>query len=139
MILRLTRMDSSIDFPRLFSENGALLIVNDWLEDQDFALKQMATYTLTAAFAEIPKTHGVELLQAESVIRLAVVCQAMEDLTGVAETADSGLERSEAIGPGEMRELAEEIGRPGRARVLDAERRTGGNFDEETAGGAIAR
>jgi hypothetical protein len=35
--------DSSIDFPRLFNENGASLMLSDWLEGQDFALKQRAT------------------------------------------------------------------------------------------------
>jgi hypothetical protein len=39
MILRLTRTDSSIAFPLSFGENGAFLVLNDWLEDQDFALK----------------------------------------------------------------------------------------------------
>jgi hypothetical protein len=42
MILHLTRADSSIEFPRLFSENGAFLMLNDWLENRDFALKQGA-------------------------------------------------------------------------------------------------
>jgi hypothetical protein len=115
-------------------------MLTDWLEDQDFALKQRATDALTTAFSEIPKTHGVELLRAGSMSLLAVVCQATEELMGVAETADSGLERSEAIGPGEMRELVQAIGRLGLVDgVLDAERRTSDNFDEETADRAIAR
>jgi hypothetical protein len=140
MILRLARTDSSIDFLRLFSENSAFLMLNDWRKDQGLALKQMATGALTTAFEEIPETHGMELLRARFLGRLAAVCQAMKDLAGVAETADSVLEWAEAMGAGERRELVEEICRPGLMDgLLDAERRTGDDFDEKTVGGAIAR
>jgi hypothetical protein len=44
------------------------------------------------AFQEIPKTERMELLRAGFVSRLAAICQAMEGLAGVAETADSVLE-----------------------------------------------
>jgi hypothetical protein len=99
----------------------------------------MATEALTAAFEEILKTDGIELLQAGFLSRLAAVCQAMEDLAGVAETADSVLEWAEAIRPGDRRELVETIGRSGLADgLLGAERRTGDDFDEETLGRAIA-
>jgi hypothetical protein len=40
MILSLTHADSSIDFSSLFGENGVFLVLNDWLKDQEFALKQ---------------------------------------------------------------------------------------------------
>jgi hypothetical protein len=82
----------------------------------------------------------MELLRAGFVSRLAAVCQAMEDLAGVDETADSFLESTEAIGPGERRELVEPIGLSGLANgLLGAERWTGDDFDEETVGRAIAR
>jgi hypothetical protein len=55
----------------------------------------------------------MELLRAGFVNRLAAVCQAMEALTDVAETADSVLEWAKAMDPGERRELVEEIGRLG--------------------------
>jgi hypothetical protein len=92
MIHRLTHPDSSIDFPSLFGEKGAFLMLNDCQEDQGFALKQRATETLTTAFEEMPKTDEMELVRAGFVSRLAAVCQAMEDLTGVGETSDSVLE-----------------------------------------------
>jgi hypothetical protein len=103
------------------------------------ARKQKATEVLTTMFEEILKTHGIELLRAGFVSRLAAVCHAMEDLAGVAETADSFLEWTEAIGPGERRRLVEAIGRSGLADgLLGAERRTGDDFNEETVGCAIA-
>jgi hypothetical protein len=103
IMLRLTRPDSSIDSPRLFSENGAFWMLNDCSEDQGFALKQRATETLTTAFEETPKTDGMELVRAGFVRRLAAVCQAMEDLAGVAEMANSVLEWAEpwALAKGE--------------------------------------
>jgi hypothetical protein len=60
-------------------------MLNDWMEDQDFALKQRATEALTTAFEEISKTDAMKLLRAGFVSRLAAVCQAMESLAGVAE------------------------------------------------------
>jgi hypothetical protein len=82
----------------------------------------------------------MELIRAGSMIRLAAVCQVMEDLVGMAETADSFLESAKAMSSGERRELVEEIGRSGFAdRLLDAERRAGDDFDEETLDCAIAR
>jgi hypothetical protein len=51
-------------------------MLNAWLEDQDCALKQRATEALTTTFEEISKTHGMELLRAGFVSRLAAVCQA---------------------------------------------------------------
>jgi hypothetical protein len=88
MILCLARTDSSMDFPRLFSENGVFLMLNAWWEDHDFVLKQRATEALTTAFEEIAKTHGMELIQAGFVSRLAAVYQAMEGLAGVASTIE---------------------------------------------------
>jgi hypothetical protein len=82
----------------------------------------------------------MELLRAGFVSRLAAVCQAMEGLTGVAGTVDSVLKWAEVMGPGERRELIEEIGRPGLVdEPVDAERRTGDDFDKETVGHAFAR
>jgi hypothetical protein len=82
----------------------------------------------------------MELLRAGFVSRLAAVCQAMEDLAGVAETANSVLECAEAMGAGERREMVDEIGRPSLADgLLDAEMDTGDDFDEETVGCIIAR
>jgi hypothetical protein len=72
-------------------------MLNDWLEGQDYALKQRATEAFTTAFEEILQTHALERLQAEFVSRLAAVCQAMEDLAGVAETTDSVVEWVEAM------------------------------------------
>jgi hypothetical protein len=96
-ILRLARTNSSIGFHDLFSENGVFLVLNDWLEDQGFVLKQRATEALTMAFKEIPQTDAMELLRAGFVSRLAAVYQAMECSAGVAETADSILEWTETI------------------------------------------
>jgi hypothetical protein len=45
----------------------------DWLEDQDFALKQTATEATATAFEEIPKTDAMELPRAGFVSRLAAV------------------------------------------------------------------
>jgi hypothetical protein len=115
-------------------------MLNECPEDQGFALKQRATEALTTAFEEIPRMNGMELLRAGLVSRHAAVCQAMEDLVGVAERADSVLEWVEAMDPGEKRELVEDIGQSSVVGGLpDAERRIGRDFDEETAGRAIAR
>jgi hypothetical protein len=82
----------------------------------------------------------MELLPAGFASQIAAVCQAAEDLTGVAETVASFLELAEAMGRGERRELVEEIDRFGLVDgLLDAERRTGDDLDEETVGRAIAR
>jgi hypothetical protein len=92
MILRLARTDSSIGCPRSFGEKDAFLVLNDWREDQGFALKQRAIEALTTVFEEILQTHGMECLRAGFVSRLAAVSQAMEGLTGVADTVDFFLE-----------------------------------------------
>jgi hypothetical protein len=103
-------------------------MLNDCPEDQDFGLKQRATEALTTAFEEIPKTDRMKLLRAEFVSWLA------------AEAADSVLEWAETIGPGDRRGLVEAIGRSGLVDgLLDAERRTDADFDEETLSHAIAR
>jgi hypothetical protein len=92
MILRLIHTDSSVDFRRLVSENGGVLMLTDCPKDQGFALKQSATEAFSTAFEEILRINGMELLRARLVSRHAAVCQAMEDLVGVPETADSVLE-----------------------------------------------
>jgi hypothetical protein len=52
------------------------------------------------------------------------VCQAMDGLTGVANTVDFFLEVADTMGPGERRSLVEEIGRFGLVDgLLDAENR----------------
>jgi hypothetical protein len=40
--------------------------MSDWLEDQDFALKQRTTEVLTTTFEEITKIHGMELPRPDS-------------------------------------------------------------------------
>jgi hypothetical protein len=49
-------------------------MLDDWLEDQDFALKQRTTEALTTAFEEIPKIDGIELLRGGSVSQFAAAC-----------------------------------------------------------------
>jgi hypothetical protein len=114
-------------------------MLNDWREDQDFALKQRATEALTTTFEAIPKTDGMELLRAGFVSRLAAVCQAMEGLAGVTGTAipswSGGIPWD-----GESRELVERLYRPGLVGgLLNIERRIGDDFDDETVGRAIIR
>jgi hypothetical protein len=82
----------------------------------------------------------MELLGAKFVSQLAVVCQAMDGLTGVVWTVDSVVELADVLIPGERRELVEEIGRSDLVDgLLDTERRTGEDFDEETIGCAITQ
>jgi hypothetical protein len=141
MVLQLLCTDASgCDFLWLFSTNGTFLLLNDWLDNEDFAVKQKAAEAITSGFSQISDSFAIELIRKGFVSRLAVIYQGMKmsKLTESAETVERILDLVQRMAAGEKKEIFEEINRSGLVQeMIDADAASGDSFDKDTVARAL--